>query len=104
MLQHALLLTGHRCAIEHDGLWLAQFQTLGDTNPIRLGETYFFNSGEVPTPQTHTTCHDTMTCPLNSPYPTPTLSLGGELLHRMDFGDENETSTPQLTDAWSRTS
>ena len=92
VLQHAVLLTGHRCAIEHDGWWLAQFQSLGGANPNWLRETSFLDSGEVPTPQTHAPWHATQTFPLNPLYPAPTLSLGGELLHRMDFGDENETS------------
>ena len=92
VLHDALLLIGCRCAIEHEGLWQAQFQTFGDANPGWLRETSFLSSGEVPEPQTHTPRHGTKTCPLNSPYAAPTLSLGSEQLYRMEFGDENETS------------
>ena len=73
----------HRCAIEHDGWWLAQFQSLGGANPNWLRETSFLDSGEVPTPQTHAPWHATQTFPLNPLYPAPTLSLGGELFTRM---------------------
>ena len=92
VLQRALLLIGCSFAIKHESLWLAQLQTSGDANPNRLRETSFFNSGEVPKPQTHTPWHTTKTCRLNPPCPTNTLSLGCEQLHRMDFVDENESS------------
>ena len=92
MLQRALLLIGCSCAIEHENLWLRQLQSLGDANPIRLRETSFLISGEVLTPQTHALRHAIKTCPLNPPYPAPTLSLDCEQLHRMDFVDEYESS------------
>ena len=72
MLQHAVLLfrwllIGCSCAIEHEGLWLAEFQTLRDAIPSWLRDTSVFILGEVSTPQTQTIAHATNPFPLNPP-------------------------------------